>query len=290
MAFQYQSPLTDKIIETPKVWRDANGNPTRFGWRPDMVVLHIMEGSLSGTDAWFQNPTAGGSSTYGVGKSGAVHQYACESWAPKANSNANKSTARLVLERGSVNPNFYTISIEHEGFTGNPWPDALFIKSAQLTADICKRWNIPVDRDHIVGHYEIDAVNRPRCPGTGLTTRWSEYINKVKSFYTPVEHPPVTPTPDQYRVVEEDTTNNTQTQTFYTGTERNKADTAFENAKAAIKFPNLVLMYKNSTLIKVYEAVETPVVTPPPVNPPPVTPPSENLLEQFLEFIRGLFK
>jgi hypothetical protein len=61
-----------------------------------------------------------------------------------------------------VNPNLYTIGIEHEGRGESEWPDAMYTSSAKLIADICTRWSIPIDREHIVGHREI--YGRKTCP------------------------------------------------------------------------------------------------------------------------------
>ncbi|MBD3329816.1 hypothetical protein GF357_04975 [Candidatus Dojkabacteria bacterium] len=195
MAFKNSSRYTDKEIPTPKIWTQ-NGKGTRFEWVPDIIVLHIMEGTLIGTDSWFQNPDAGGSAHYGIGKNGEVHQYADEAHACWANNPPRSPSARIVRRRQNVNANFYTIAIEHEGYTGQPWPDKMFNKSARLVADICRRWNIPISRDHIIGHYEIDSIGRPNCPGTGLTDQWSRYISKVQNYaYPPVSPPKPTPKP-----------------------------------------------------------------------------------------------
>lgn len=191
--FKYKSKYTDKEIPTPNIWK-RGGKPTRFGWDPKIVVLHIMAGTLSGTDSWFKNPNSGASAHYGIGKNGEVHQYADEISAPWANGVIRNPKAKLIKKYNS-NPNFYTISIEHEGQTGKKWSSAMFNKSAKLTADICKRWNIPIDRSHIIGHYEIDSVNRPNCPGTGLTSRWKEYINKVQEYAYPKPNPKPDPEP-----------------------------------------------------------------------------------------------
>jgi hypothetical protein len=61
-----------------------------------------------------------------------------------------------------VNPNLYTIGIEHEGSGESEWPDAMYDASAKLIADVCTRWSIPIDRAHIVGHREI--YGRKTCP------------------------------------------------------------------------------------------------------------------------------
>ena len=40
-----------------------------------LIVEHVMQGSLTGTDHWFQNPNAQVSAHFGIGKDGSVHQY-----------------------------------------------------------------------------------------------------------------------------------------------------------------------------------------------------------------------
>ena len=82
------------------------------------------------------------------------------------NGQVRRPTWPLLIE--GVNPNLYTISIEHEGYTGEPWTEDMFQADLWLLRRIAQRWNIPFDRDHIIGHYRIDSVNRARCPGTGL--------------------------------------------------------------------------------------------------------------------------
>jgi hypothetical protein len=62
-----------------------------------------------------------------------------------------------------VNPNWYTIGIEHEGRADTPWSNALYDASARLIDEICRRWAIPCDRDHIIGYREIRADKT--CPG-----------------------------------------------------------------------------------------------------------------------------
>jgi hypothetical protein len=37
--------------------------------------------------------------------------------------------------------------------------------SANLIREICQRWQIPIDRNHIVGHFEIFS-KKPNCPAS----------------------------------------------------------------------------------------------------------------------------
>ena len=52
--------------------------------------------------------------------------------------------------------NTYMFGTEHEGFVSNPawYTDTLYRSSARLTAYLCAKYSIPVDRDHIIGHDE----------------------------------------------------------------------------------------------------------------------------------------
>ncbi len=144
-----------------------DGTKGRNGYRPIAVVLHIAEGTLAGCDAWFNSPNNVGSSThYAIGKSGEIHQYVDENDAAWGNGQVKKPNWPLLIDE--VNPNLYTISIEHEGHSGEPWTEPMFQADLWLIGQICQRWEIPIDKDHIIGHYRIDSVSRARCPGAGL--------------------------------------------------------------------------------------------------------------------------
>jgi hypothetical protein len=60
----------------PITWiGSCNKTPGRGGFRPEAIVIHIMEGTLGGTDDWFNNPASKVSAHYGIGRNGQVHQY-----------------------------------------------------------------------------------------------------------------------------------------------------------------------------------------------------------------------
>ena len=132
----------------------------RQGFRPEAVVIHIIEGSLAAADSWFQAPQSKVSAHYGIGRTGEVHQYVGEADTAFHAGRVWKAKWRGI--RPEINPNLYTIGIEHEGKGTSEWPDAMYESSARLIADVCTRWSIPIDRDHIVGHREI--YGRKSCP------------------------------------------------------------------------------------------------------------------------------
>ena len=138
-----------------------NKDKGREGYRPEAIVIHIMEGTLKGTDAWFSNDESGVSAHYGVGKNGEIHQYVGESDRAWHTGRIVSPTWRLL--KTDVNPNWYTIGIEHEGREDTSWSNAMYTASARLIDEICRRWSIPCDRDHIIGHREIRSDKT--CPG-----------------------------------------------------------------------------------------------------------------------------
>ena len=132
------------------------------------VAIHIAEGTLGGSIAWFQDPAAQVSAHYIIGKDGSIHQCVAESntaWAVGLPAPCKWADPTRDPHRVGVNPNSYSISIEHEGKIEDapPWPAAQIAASAELVRDICTRHAIPIDRMHVVRHSEIGG--HPQCPG-----------------------------------------------------------------------------------------------------------------------------
>jgi len=164
------------------VWKGSpnfgypDGTTGRNGEKPIAIVLHIMEGTLEGSASWFNDPQSGASSHYGIGKDGRIWQFVDETNAAWTNGQVNFPSWKLL--KPNINPNLYTISIEHEGFPGEPWTEAMFQADVWLIHQILQRWQIPADRDHLIGHYEIDSINRPYCPGSGCP--WDRLLAELR--------------------------------------------------------------------------------------------------------------
>lgn len=151
----------------------ANFAVGRAGFPPEAIVIHIMDGSLVGTDSWFNDPKSTVSAHYGVGRGGQVHQYVRETDAAYHAGTVVAPRWKLIKpstrKPGYINPNLYTIGIEHEGrgLSTDQWPDTMRAASLSLTADVAKRWKIPIDADHIIPHCDIRST-KPNCPGRGI--------------------------------------------------------------------------------------------------------------------------
>src|SRR5262249_30479551 len=65
-----------------------------------------------------------------------------------------------------INPNAYTVSIEHEGQPEDPWTQPMVDANNRLMQWLATQANLSYLAHHtLAGHNEIDPVDRPNCPG-----------------------------------------------------------------------------------------------------------------------------
>lgn len=119
------------------------------------IVLHWIVGSLASADKTFQDPGRIASVQYGIGKNGEIHQYV-----------EDKFTA-YHAGVSKYNQNYF--GIEHEGghlYNGERVKpsQACHESSVKLVAWLCKMYNIPCDRKHIIKHSETGYATQ--CCGT----------------------------------------------------------------------------------------------------------------------------
>ncbi len=141
----------------------------RRGHKPEAIVIHIMQGTLYGTDSWFQSTLSKASAHYGIGKMGQIHQYVNEKDAACHAGRVNSPTWSLIKQNENglyVSPDYYTIGIEHEGDFNTDWSDEMYQASSCLIKAISHRWDIPVDRKHLIGYHEIYSLKK--CLGTAV--------------------------------------------------------------------------------------------------------------------------
>ena len=105
-----------KIGCAPANFRE--GRPSHL--QIEAVVIHIIDGSQFSADATFLNPTLElkRSAHYSISRTGEIHQYIDEQDTAFHCGIVDRPTWS-GLKRGPtgvvINPNFYTIGIEHEG-------------------------------------------------------------------------------------------------------------------------------------------------------------------------------
>src|SRR3990167_5500656 len=164
------------IVQKPS----PNFKVGRQGYKPEIIVLHISSGSLASCISWFQNPASQVSAHYIVGLDGSVVQFVKDedtSWAQ-----GKVSAPTFKLYKQGVNPNAYCLSIENEGQDLSRAREAQLNALVGLIASLGAKWNIPLDRNHIIGHYEINSATRPNCPATDKSI-----IDKIVARLQPIE-------------------------------------------------------------------------------------------------------
>jgi len=151
----YRDPAA-KWMGSPNFTRDRNGHDMAV--QPAWVVLHTMVGTVASADARFQQKSQQASAHYGVGLDGALYQWVDEKDSAWTNGNS--------AVEGAIGRNEDSVTIEHEdgGRYDDPRPDALYEASAPLVRRICKRYRIPIDRQHVIGHRECTGNAPTACP------------------------------------------------------------------------------------------------------------------------------
>jgi N-acetyl-anhydromuramyl-L-alanine amidase AmpD len=150
------------VPASPANWRRAD-RPADYAI--DQVVIHVAEGSYPVALKVFQNPWHGAAAHYVIRKDGHIAQTIRE--------------LDVAFHAGNRDVNERSIGIEHEGFVDRPgsFTDAMYRASARLTAGICARYGIPVDRRHIVGHVEVPGADHT---DPGPHWDWDRYLRLVR--------------------------------------------------------------------------------------------------------------
>jgi N-acetylmuramoyl-L-alanine amidase len=160
----------------------GNFAPGRAGHKPIALVSHIAEGSLAAVDQHFATarPGAESSAHFGIGVDGEIHQYVAVEDTAFANGRLLVPNYAAVpwLKGLTINPNRLTISIEwagkhlrdSNGRVINWWQptEPQYNAGLALYRYLCERYDIAIDRAHIIRHSDIDSVNKGFCPGLGF--------------------------------------------------------------------------------------------------------------------------
>jgi hypothetical protein len=158
----------------------ANGqvsNRPANGIRVDTIVIHDTESSYESAVNSFQQP-GGGSAHYVIRSSdGSVTQMV--------------PTKDLSFHAGNYSVNMHSLGIEHEGYAaaGGTWyTETEYETSAALVRYLADRFDIPLDRQHIIGHDNVAGPNSALVSGMhwdpGPSWDWGRFMRMLKA---PVE-------------------------------------------------------------------------------------------------------
>jgi hypothetical protein len=184
--YDYTFPVyavgTDYPGATSKPSPNYSSRPTGTAGKVVMVIIHTCEGGYAGCVGWLRNTQAGVSAHYVVKEDGGeisqLVREASKAWhigaTYKCSLNSNTECAR-----NGASSNNFTVGIEHAGFASQAsWPQNQIQQSAKLVCDIATRNAIPIDRQHIVGHGQLQPYNRV---DPGANWPWSDYIDRIRT-------------------------------------------------------------------------------------------------------------
>jgi N-acetyl-anhydromuramyl-L-alanine amidase AmpD len=144
------------------------------------IVIHVTEGSFLGTVSWLRDPRAHASANFVVSRDGAVQELV--------------PLHDIAWHAGNWAVNTRSIGIENVGFTDDPsgFTTPEYRAAAKLAAVVARRSLIPIDRQHIIGHYQVPDPNDPlqgggidRHTDPGRYWRWGYFMNLVERFAYP---------------------------------------------------------------------------------------------------------
>lgn len=146
----------------------ARGNYTNANRGPrkiDFIVVHVVEGPKSSAISHFKNPSSDVSAHYVVGRSGGIAQCV--------------RNEDIAWHAGNWPVNTRSIGIEHAGYGRyrSTWTDAMYRASARLSASVCRKYKVPVDRKHIVRHRKVSST---LCPGKHFDM--DRYLRLVRKY------------------------------------------------------------------------------------------------------------
>ncbi|MFF2847699.1 N-acetylmuramoyl-L-alanine amidase [Streptomyces sp. NPDC058001] len=92
-------------------------------------------------------------------------------------------TKDVGWQAGNWYVNAHSVGIEHEGFLANPdawYTEAMYRTSARLVRYLAKKYDIPLDRQHILGHDNVPGTTSANVPGMhtdpGPYWDWQHYF------------------------------------------------------------------------------------------------------------------
>jgi len=179
-------PGASWVAASPKNFERANRPFTSPITR---IVIHTTEAPYASVIGGFAHAGPIASANYVIRSSdGAITQMVHEK--------------DIAWHSGNRQYNATSIGIEHEAYVGNCgwYTSAMYRSSARLVAHLALKYGIPIDRTHIIGHYQVPDPFHAGFGGwahhvdPGPCWNWGRYMGLIRSF---ADHAPVVRTPEQ---------------------------------------------------------------------------------------------
>ena len=167
-AYAVRDPMTGSYGNYDLANRQRDGQDIRY------IVIHTTEVSYEGTIRIFSDPSRSASAHYLIRSSdGRVTKFV--------------SPRHVAWHAGNWDYNMHSVGIEHEAYSaeGHAWfTDELYASSAALVRHLARRYNVPLDREHIIGHDEVPGLTQARQPAMhwdpGPYWNWDRFMRMVR--------------------------------------------------------------------------------------------------------------
>jgi hypothetical protein len=143
--------------------RPADGNTI------NTIVIHDTESTATAAISSFQDPSEYSSAHYVIGADGSVTQMV--------------PTKDIAWHAGNKYVNDHSIGIEHEGYAldyGSWYSEQEYQSSAALVTYLAQRFDVPLDREHLIGHDDVpgplDAYYEGMHWDPGPWWNWGHYL------------------------------------------------------------------------------------------------------------------
>lgn len=138
------------------------------------LILHIEQGTESGTDAWFHNPVAKASAHFGSSKDGQLDQW------------VDTDDKAWAIVAGNRN----WISIENEGNSGDQLTDAQLTNCARILAWLSQTENVPLQitddpNGQGLGYHGMGGQawgGHLDCPGQPIVDQRAEVVRRASQM------------------------------------------------------------------------------------------------------------
>ena len=145
---------------------------SRGGLKPEIVVIHIGDGSLKSILAEIKNPLTEKAYHYLINMdTGEVINCVDEKMSAWANGIVWNPASKIVKERylKNISINKISISIAASGFANDNPTETYYKSASKLLKEVCERNGIPIDSEHVIPHH---SVRRDKtCPGRISTAK-----------------------------------------------------------------------------------------------------------------------
>lgn len=156
--------MTDWAPFAERIESAAVGGPIQ----PIAALSHIMQGAQATMIAWARERPAVTpvSAHFTIGKTGRIVQHVSirrQAWHAGRLDIGAAPTWRLLPPGG--NPNDFAVGIEHEGFSGEVWPELQIEATIRVHRWLFDELKLIPSTDTVIGHFETAPRSRAHDPG-----------------------------------------------------------------------------------------------------------------------------